>query len=109
MSTKVLDQEATTKLITSLTYLGAGPKAIKDLQSRIDKLNLDTRIVVGKVETGEDGRPICGVSFNCDSYDPPVDGKPDPRAIEDLTKLLDGINLDACLSWKTFALDTLTS
>lgn len=109
MSEKVLDKEATTKLVTTLTYLGAGPAALKDLQGRIDKLELDTRIVVGDIETDAEGRPICGISFNCDSYEPPVDGKPDPKAIEDLTKILDGINLDACLNWKQFALDTLTA
>lgn len=108
MSTKVLDHDATTRLVTSLTYLGAGPEAIADLQRRVDTLKLDTRIVVGEIETGENGQPVCGVSFNCDSYDPPVNGKPDPRAVEDLNKLLDGINLDACVDWKAFALDTLT-
>ena len=106
--TKTLDHDATTRLVTSLTYLGAGPEAIADLQGRIDKLDLDTRIVVGEIETDEDGSPVCGVSFNCDSYEPPVDGQPDPQAIKDLNSLLDGINLDACVEWKAIALDTLT-
>jgi hypothetical protein len=108
MSTKVLDHDATTRLVTALTYLGAGEDAIADLQRRIDSLNLDDRIVVGEIETGEDGRPICEVSFNCDSYAPPVDGEPDPQAIKDLNGLLEGINLDACVEWKQIALSTLT-
>lgn len=108
MTDKVLDHDATTRLVTALTYLGAGPAAINDLQSRIDKLDLDDRIVVGEIETGDDGRPMCGISFNCDSYDPPINGEPDPQAIKDLNALLDGINLDACVEWKGIALDTLT-
>lgn len=108
MTEKVLDHDATTRLVTALTYLGAGSAAIADLQNRIDRLDLDDRIVVGEIETGDDGRPVCGISFNCDTYDPPVDGKPDPRAVEDLNSLLDGINLDQCIEWKGIALDTLT-
>lgn len=106
--TKELDHDATTRLVTTLSYLGAGPEAIKDLQRRIDTLNLDERIVVGEIETDDKGQPVCAVSFNCDSYKPPVNGKPDPKAIDDLNGLLDGINLDACLDWKAFALNTLT-
>lgn len=107
MEEKHLSNDETTRLVTAIRYLGAGDAAVKDLQSRIDTLALDTRIEVGEIEF-ENGRPTCGVTFNCGSYDAPVDGTPDPQAVKDLNKLLDGINLDACVDWKAFALDTLT-
>lgn len=108
MSTKTLDHDATTRLVTDLTFIGAGPGAISELQSRLDRLTgADNRVVVGDIETGENGQPICGVSFSCDSYEPPKDGKPDPRAVEDLQKLLGKyVNFDGCASWRTFELLT---
>jgi hypothetical protein len=107
MSDKVLDPAATTRLVTSLTYLGAGPSAIADLQRRIDTLTTgDSRIVVGEIDTDAEGRPVCGISFNCDSYDPPVDGEPDPRAIADLREIIGGVNLDGCLYWQSINLLT---
>lgn len=100
-----LDHDATTRLVTDLTYLGAGPEAIKDLQSRLDEVtDGETRIVVGEIDTDSEGRPVCGLSFNCGSYEEPKDdgygGKiPDPRAVEDLRKILSDVNLDGCLFW----------
>lgn len=109
MTDKVLDHDATTRLVTDLHFIGAGPQAISELQSRLDKLTAnDSRVIVGEIMTSESGAPICGISFNCDSYDPPVDGVPDPRALADLRNMLNEyINFDGCASWGT--IETLTA
>lgn len=87
-------------LKTVLTYLGAGENAIEDLETRLERLaQIDPRINVGEIIKDERGRETCEVKFNCNSYDPPVDGQPDPRAIEDLKKLLGGINPDELITW----------
>lgn len=108
---KELDHDATTRLVTDLTYLGAGPDAIADLQGRLDQLGGDTRIVVGEIETDSEGRPVCGVSFSCDHYDPPTrdvfgDMVPDPRALEDLRTIIGGVNTDGCLFWQSIEMLT---
>lgn len=108
MSDKKLSDAETTQLATVVKYLGGGEAALNDLQGRVDQLGLDDRITVGEVKFADNGQPTCGITFDCSSYEPPVEGRPDPKAIEDLTKLLSGINLDACLDWKHIALKTLT-
>ncbi len=69
-----------------------------DLQERLDRLTKgDSRIVVGEITVDDDGQPICGLAFNCDSYDPPINGVPDPRAVQDLSDALAAINPDHCV------------
>lgn len=94
-----LDHDATTRLVTAITYLGAGPESREELQRRLDSIAGDDRLVVGEIDLDSEGRPVCGISFNCDSYEPPVEGRPDPKAIEDLRAILDGVNTDRCLFW----------
>lgn len=94
------DQAVTTQLVTAMTYLGAGPAAIADLQSRIDQITgADNRFTIGEIKTDTEGQPVCDVSFNCASYDPPVDGRPDPRALDDFYAALAKINPDGCVMW----------
>jgi hypothetical protein len=112
MDDRVLSQSEQTKLVTSLSYLGAGPEAIADLQQRVDEINeTDQRIIVGEVTTDAEGRPVCGISFECGSYDPPKindfgEVEPDPKALEDLRGVLKGINLDDCLFWSPITILT---
>lgn len=103
MSHKVLSDDETTRLVMDLNFIGSK----EELQSRLDNLtSADSRVIVGDIET-VDGRITCGVSYNCDSYDPPVDGEPDPKAIEDLVSLLrEHVNFDGCAYWRNIGLLT---
>lgn len=95
----VLDSATSTKLATALTYLGAGPAAIKDLQHRLDNITReDSRIIVGEIETDSHGQPVCSLQFDCASYDPPEEGRVDPRAVADLKSILNQINFDGCVA-----------
>lgn len=99
MST-VLDTKTSTRLATTLTYLGAGPAAIADLQNRLDEITgKDNRIVVGEIQTDKNGMPSCSLEFDCASYDPPEEGRVDPRAVKDLKQILDSINFDGCVGY----------
>jgi hypothetical protein len=93
-----------TKLSTVLEYMGAGPSALASMELRLRTLaGYDNRIKVGEIMEREGEAPTCEVTFECTGYAEPVDGVPDPRAVEDLKKLLGDINGDGCLLWSTIA------
>lgn len=96
----VLDTAASTKLATALTYIGAGPNAIKELQRRLDEITGDDdRIVVGEITTNDAGMPTCNLEFNCGAYEAPFDGGVNPAAIADLKEVLNKLNYDDCMFW----------
>lgn len=94
------DQDATqpTSLVTTLTFDGTGDAALASMQLRAGTLaGFDDRLTVGEVTLDDQGRPTCEVGFDCASYDQPVNGEPDPAAVQDLTVLIEGVNADRCL------------
>lgn len=91
---KELDHDATKRLVTDLHYLGAGPEAIEELQSRLDMLTgMSNRIIVGEIDTDAEGRPVCGVSFDCDGF------KTDAEAEQEIREILNKVNMDNCIFW----------
>lgn len=99
------DKQIITTLLTSLSYLGLGEGAQADMQRRIDQLAGDGRFNISAVKpNGRTGQPGCVVEFSCNSYDPPVDGQPDPRALQDLKAAIQAINPDACIIESAYVL-----
>lgn len=95
MHGKALDHDTSRRLVTDLVYLGAGEAAIADLQSRLDTITgADNRIVVGEIKTDEVGHPVCGISFDCSSYEN------DDDALRDLGRIIGMGNPDGCLWWQ---------
>lgn len=93
------DQTASTQLGTTLTLDATGETAADNLRLRLSTLahTSDGRVSYGEVTLDEEGRPTCPVGFDCSSYDPPVDGQPNPEAERDFRQLIEGVNADRCI------------
>jgi hypothetical protein len=93
------DQAASTQLGTTLTLDATGVAAVENLQLRLSTLAHTSggRVSYGEVTLDETGRPTCPVGFDCSSYDPPVDGQPNPEAVQDFSRLIEGVNADRCI------------
>lgn len=98
-ATEPEDQDASTQLGTTLTLDATGEAAAANLRLRLSTLahNSGGRVSYGEVTFDEDGRATCPVGFDCSSYDPPVNGQPDPAAERDFRELIEGVNADRCL------------
>ena len=98
-ATEPEDQDASTQLGTTLTLDATGEAAADNLRLRLSTLahTSDGRVSYGEVTFDEDGRATCPVGFDCSSYDPPVDGQPNPQAVQDFTELVEGVNADRCI------------
>lgn len=91
---RALDHDATMRLVTDLHYLGAGEEAISQLQERLDFLTGESeRIMVGEISTDAEGRPVCGISFDCEGF------KTNAEAEDEIRAILGKVNMDNCVFW----------
>lgn len=93
------DQSVPTHLETTLTLDAIGPVAADNLAMRLSTLAHTSggRVSYGEITFDDDGRPTCPVGFDCASYDPPVNGQPNPAAVSDFEELVEGVNADRCV------------